>query len=89
MDNPSFVPSTHVAHARWAHPEVAVDRDKFAARVRSVLEDSGLGVPRDVVLTGLEAFAVAMMLDVLAQDEGITDLGLVAADLASRVRPVF
>lgn len=62
------------------------DRAELAAVLRAHLSERQTGAQGIVVLTRNEADAVASLLDVLARDEGVTGLGLLAADCAAMVR---
>lgn len=66
--------------------DTEVDRGELAAMLRAHLAERQNGSQGIVVLTRNEADAVASLLDVLAGDEGVSDLGLVAADCAAMVR---
>jgi hypothetical protein len=61
-------------------------REELAVVLRAHLERKQSGSQGIVVLTRNEADVIASLLDVLTQDEYLTDLGLLAADAAAMVR---
>jgi len=66
--------------------EAEAERAELAATLRAHLERKQNGSEGIVVLTRNEADVIASLLDVLTQDEYLTDLGLLAADAAALVR---
>lgn len=66
--------------------EGETDRGELAAVLRAHLAERQNGSQGIVVLTRNEADVVASLLDVLTEDEGVTGLGLLAADCAAMVR---
>lgn len=66
--------------------DTEADRGELAAKLRAHLAERQNGSQGIVVLTRNEADVVASLLDVLAGDEGLSELGLVAADAATLVR---
>lgn len=66
--------------------DAETDRGELAALLRAHLAERQNGSQGIVVLTRNEADVVASLLDVLTRDEGMSDLGLLAADAAALVR---